>query len=616
MACHPGRIAIEMQAEDPATGPRHEAPAQPNVGARVRTTVLQAALAGLMVSGMRASLVVLRAMSGGAAISETRWRAAAQAWVDAALPAMGTALLLSLLARKHRALGILAFAATVALGYLLATYQLPAGESVYTPTRGSARGDQVHLAALVVAALAGVLVCLRPRSWLAAIGTIGVATLVLLGTWSTWSRPDPARWSDRPNLILISLDTVRADHLGCYGYPLDTSPHLDAFAADAMRFDRAYTSDIWTLTSHMSMLTGLPPNVHRVDKDRGLSYKAATLPLMLRGEGYSTYAVVDNCAWLHQDYGFNRGFDIYRPVEEPAPAKISQALQLMDEADGAPFFLFLHFYDAHSDWRALPYESEPEDQELLAGWYQGSWQGCDEERAECASTLLQSMNVRGEVLPDLEARFVASLYDAGIRTLDRDLQVLWDGLERRGLLENSVVVITADHGEEFFEYGKSLHTLHQQGTVQVPLIVRTPNTVGGQVTDALTSQLDIAPTLMGMLGKTMPDTQWGHDLAEVLDGSAGIDREWVASGKRGIVQSLRGPRWGIMRRDGEWWADGPDGLIPLAEAPPEAQDLVPLAKSVQESLRTAGDAYPAGPGVGLSDKQKADLAGFGYTGDD
>jgi arylsulfatase A-like enzyme len=399
----------------------------------------------------------------------------------------------------------------------------------------------------------------------------------------------PASWPERPNVILVSLDTLRADHLGCYGYERDTSPSLDAFAERALRFDNAFASSSWTLTSHMTLLTSLSPIVHAVDEDRALSTGVTTLATALLREGYFTAAVMDSGPWLGRDYGFDRGFLHVRRTLRGAPAKIARALDCLDGTDDRPFFLFLHLYDAHSDSTRLPYDAAAEDQELFRGDYAGDFTGCGSD-GTCASAWMRKLNRRGEVLDEEDRRYVEALYDAGIRTLDRELGRLFRELERRDLFDDSVVVVVADHGEEFQEHGKLLHSQLYRECLRVPLLVRAPETRGG-ATSQLTGLIDVMPTLLELCGAETRGLQ-GRSFARLLaDRDSPSPRDFLTAEVDGELRVLRTPEW-ILHRAGDAWR-----LFDARADPGEQRDLL-------------GDPAFAGRLMGL----RAQLDGYERTG--
>jgi len=442
------------------------------------------------------------------------------------------------------------------------------------------------------------------------VGAAGAGlTLVLL-------RPARAEWPTRPNLVLISIDTLRADRLGCYGYDLATSPNLDAFAERSMRFERAYTTDAWTLTAHASMLTGLGPLAHGVDREVALSTQVPTLAERLADAGYTTLGVVDSCVWLDQRYGLGRGFDAYRVVKGDARVKAREAQYLLDRAGDAPFFLFFHVYDVHSDWEHLPYEADPEDHAALAGWYEGEFQACDDE-GRCASEYLQALNSRGEVLEGADRRYLASLYDAGVRSLDRRLGELFAALEERGVFENSVVILTSDHGEEFFEHGKCLHSTHHEVCVRVPLLVRTPDTQG-EVSRSLSSSVDLAPTLLDYAGLALGEVQ-GRSLRPALSGDVEAEgHAYVSTARGGVVYSVRDHEWALVLDESGWVVVGPQGPMPLEQAPPEvgARLLAWVERERRLGLELAARFGGGDISAPLTESEQRSLRALGYGGGD
>jgi len=251
------------------------------------------------------------------------------------------------------------------------------------------------------------------------------------------------------NLILISIDTLRADHLGCYGYDRPTSPAIDAMAEAGVVFDDASATSPWTLPSHGSLLTGLYPRRHGAFlSDRALGDGVVHLAAWLKKHGFRTAGVV-NSLWLDK-HGLREGFDdfVYVPEEVSVrrPSRVIElALRHLRQFDReAPFFLFLHFYDVHSDYRSLR-----EYEEMFVGDYGGHADG---------STVQLLAFLRGEAeLGEDDIRHLRDLYDAGIRQLDGQLARLFRNVRSLGLLDETLIVITSDHGEEFLERGGVLH---------------------------------------------------------------------------------------------------------------------------------------------------------------
>ncbi len=236
---------------------------------------------------------------------------------------------------------------------------------------------------------------------------------------------------DRPayarNVLLVSLDTLRADRLGCYGYERDTTPHIDRWARDGLVVEDASSPASWTSPAHMSMLTGLYARSHGVDGfNKEVADGVVMLAELLKERGFATRAFVNTGVLLGR-IGFERGFDEYeilRPTVEPhgdAAELVDKATAWMSEPREAPFFLFLHVYDTHSDYVPLP-----EYEKLYATEYDGPVDGSTK----------QLKAYRNEKLPawgDDDARRLNALYDAEIRQLDETLARLFEFLEESGV---------------------------------------------------------------------------------------------------------------------------------------------------------------------------------------
>ena len=229
---------------------------------------------------------------------------------------------------------------------------------------------------------------------------------------------------DRPSgVILVSLDTLRADRLGCYGYERPTSPALDALAARGTLFERAVAQSPWTLPSHATLLTGRLPHRHGVvEHTRRLPAAVPTLATLLAERGYATAALV-NSKWINVEQGLLRGFAEHERFQEGGRnrgAEITRAaLEWLEREGGQPFFLFLHYYDVHS-----PYAPEPDTAALFTRPYEGPIDG----------TTAQLVEVRKGALtvgPD-DLQRLSDLYDAEVRQVDLELGRLQDGLRRLG----------------------------------------------------------------------------------------------------------------------------------------------------------------------------------------
>ncbi|NOT28916.1 MAG: sulfatase [Planctomycetes bacterium] len=317
-----------------------------------------------------------------------------------------------------------------------------------------------------------------------------------------------------PNVLLISIDTLRPDRLGCYGHERETSPTLDGLAKAGVLFTDVTAASPWTLPSHASILTGRYPSRHGVkDHVNHLRRGVPTLASVLRGKGYKTMAVV-NSHNLSERYGLNRGFLAFEYLEEQlADGSIpSRGPEILEKARGwleaertGPFFLFLHFYDVHSDF--TPGESY---REKFVRPYDGTKDGAIDGTTE---QLARIRNGVGEIDAD-GVRFLLDMYDAEIRELDDLLGEFLAWLAQQGLAENTLVAITSDHGEEFMEHGSLLHgRTYFQEVIRVPLLLCGPGVPADLRVATPAHQVDIAPTLLALAGADIPKGLDGLDLS-------------------------------------------------------------------------------------------------------
>ena len=328
-------------------------------------------------------------------------------------------------------------------------------------------------------------------------------TETLVPLWGNAVLSGAACCDEKPNVVLISIDCLRADHVGAYGYSRDTTPQIDAFAEDAVLFETAVSTAPMTPPSHMSMFTGLFPSLHDGSKFAKLAPSVPYLPEILSQAGYQTDGLVTG-AYLSQTYGFEKGFDLYRlDHRSPAAETVKQALELLRLGAGRSQFLFLHLIDAH--W---PYEPPEELMDRFA------------PRPSDLAGLLQRVldNQRPRTPEEIER--VVALYDSEIASADEAVGRLLGAMKDMGLYDRSLIIITADHGEAFYDHGHWQHstTLYEE-LVRIPLIVKWPGQspkgrVGFQV-----SQVDIFTTTLKVAGLPPPPSN-GIDLLEFVSGTA------------------------------------------------------------------------------------------------
>lgn len=414
------------------------------------------------------------------------------------------------------------------------------------------------------------------------------------------------------NAILISIDTLRADHLGCYGYALPTSPRIDVFAREGVVFEATQSTAPWTLPAHASLLTGLWPSRHgaRTVRD-GLAPGVATLATRLSVHGYDTAAFV-NSFFLGPGFGLERGFARFDQIEEDhsprgaAPGIVDTALAWLDQPRDRRFFLFLHFFDVHSDYR-----SEPAIEALFV-----------EQRGPEDGTTRQIRGLAALTSRPPEAvELLSRLYDAGIRQLDLELGRFLDALERSGRASDTLVVVTSDHGEEFGEHGSLLHgSTHYEEMLRVPLLLRGPGLPAGLRIDTPVSLVDVAPTLLDVLGVGPDGAPDGRSLRPLWEGR-GADGEDPRALIAEAAPALEGDRL-VAVRMGPYKlvvdeSDGSRALYDLTSDAGEREDvaadhayLVDHLSRVaeQRAVRRAG-----GPVLPLPAKRRAQLRALGYA---
>jgi arylsulfatase A-like enzyme len=299
----------------------------------------------------------------------------------------------------------------------------------------------------------------------------------------------------RSNVILVSVDTLRRDRLGCYGYTAPTSPAVDRFSGDAVLFDLAIAQAPSTLASHASLLTSLLPSHHGASwgASRPLPDEVTTLAEVLRAAGYRTAAFTGG-GQLDPVYGIGQGFDTYRLPEQADTLEnaVLAATDWMVEDRSQPFFLFLHTYEVHH-----PYTPDPDLLELFDSDYSGRLPN------QISSKLVQRINSGELELEPGDLAHIVACYDAEVRSADRGFSALLSLLRSEQLYDETILVFTSDHGEEFGEHGAvgwHSHTLYDE-LLRVPLIIKFADrwSAGHEVSTQV-RLIDVAPTILGALG--------------------------------------------------------------------------------------------------------------------
>lgn len=347
--------------------------------------------------------------------------------------------------------------------------------------------------------------------------------------------------SGQPNVLVVVMDTVRADHLSLYGYGRDTSPNLKKLAADSVVYTQAMAPSDMTLTSHASLFTGLYGSWHgaycqppEATHGRVLNQGATTLAETLSAKGYSTLGVAANL-YLRADFGLQRGFRTFQ-IPRPVPVlgadeswyllrigmrrlmsavvdtaqfdrlftrgdDVNQELYKVIEAQGrAPFFAFVNYMDAH-----FPYIPPAPYDRLFPGKDDKLFQGDLEEAEERV--------IRGQALRPSEHSHLLSQYDGGIAYTDAQIGKLIDWLKQRNLYENTLIAITSDHGEAFGEKGLVLHgNSVYQNLLHVALMIKYPKKAATGVVNDAVSLIDVAPTILTSIGVPIDAKMQGRNL--------------------------------------------------------------------------------------------------------
>lgn len=433
-----------------------------------------------------------------------------------------------------------------------------------------------------------------------------------------------------PNLVLVVVDSLRADHLTPYGYERETSPALELMASKGTLFERAYSAAPWTMPSVASILTGQHPSHHGVtNTDRVLPGELTTMAELLRQRGYTTAAVISHHL-IGKRFRFEQGFDEF--VEDDVGGakyistqgvtrKASDFLRSVSKgARREPFFLFVHYFDPHYDYR-------------------------DHEAIEWASPRAGRLNgsegigaLRG-MLDDMteeEIAFLVDRYDEEILFTDAGFGRLIKNLENLGFGDDTLVVFTADHGEEFLGRGWLGHmrTLYDE-LVRVPLLISGPGVPKNQRLKSPVSTVALLPTLLELMGlDANADLQLPESsFASIIHAGGALDDAYafcevdylgVEEGRPGLKtthkKAVVGPRYKFVRDD----RSGELELYDLLKDPGEQTDISEAEVSLAQELEARLDRHleAAKRNALVAEKRKINQAEFkdlqqlGYAGYD
>lgn len=414
----------------------------------------------------------------------------------------------------------------------------------------------------------------------------------------------------RPNVIVISIDALGAAHVGSYGNDRDATPFLDRLTSEGTRFSRAFVNTHGTTPSHTTMLSGTYQETHRVsfgtvtdaaeDHVIPIPDEIPYLPEVLAQSGYCTVGVTDG-GNLGAKFGFSRGFERFSDEGGGIAAVTGRMLQEIQRCDDdRPLFLFLHTYEVHS-----PYE--PPDEAVL------EISDRVPEVDSSSSRLLEFAHSSWK-LPPGELDSLGLLYDAGLRYVDDQLAKFFAGLERMGVLDDAIVMVTSDHGEELGEHGGLLHRdLLYEELVHIPWIARGRRIPSGVVRDQMVSLVDLAPTVLALVEVPVPDQMEGMPVLPVTP-----DRELVFAQYGQSRYMVRSGRWKLI----ESFSERKLELYDLESDPGETRNLAAerteivdryrreLRRWLQERTPVAGASEP----VQLDEEEVERLKALGYLG--
>ena len=456
-------------------------------------------------------------------------------------------------------------------------------------------------------------VCVSLRA--SALEPVGAEGGVLLSKPAIWSSApstepplasEPAPTPPRPNIIVYLVDTLRSDHLGCYGYPRPVSPRLDAFAETATLFENARAQSSWTLASVASIFTGLWPHAHGVTRNpHRLGNDALTLAEILQAAGYQTSGVVTN-GYVTEAFGLEQGFDELLLIHtESAQAVNREMVAWLERRDPSrPFFLYLHTLEPH-----IPYLPPDGFRERFAPDSDEVYDIIREFRRKTKWDATES--ILGQLF---------DLYDAEIAANDTAFGDALDHLAQAGLLDDSIVVFVSDHGEAFHEHGTWAHGSNLFAEVlNVPLVVKMPAQRAGRRVAEPVQHIDLLPTLLHYLELEGPVLQ-GRSLLPLLDGGGSAGRRALFSqtsrfspDTMSVIEGdwkyieRRDPKRGVSKFLYDWRRDPGELASRIAERP----ILAAVLRAAIEYKLAAGQIYETEESV-IDEELREGLRALGY----
>jgi len=397
------------------------------------------------------------------------------------------------------------------------------------------------------------------------------------------------------NILWMAIDTLRADHLGCYGYFRETSPTLDRLAQDGVLFRDFYASGVPTGPGFSSLISGRSVISHgfymtpwNIPNAPGFDDEVTTIPEVVQDNSELTTAAFDNLISFRSHLEqFPRGFEFYinvtrrsltmhhRVLAEEVNARL---LPWLRQHSGEPFFLFVHYWDPHR-----PY-NQPEPYRHCFRHAPGNWADLRVLRAPAGYDYVPGWGQVGQIWEGDEQGSI-DLYDGEIRYLDEQIAVVLETLRDLDLLQQTLVVVTSDHGENLGQHGFQGHgSLHEE-VVRVPLIMWRPGLLPqGKVVEGFAQHADLGPTLLRLLGINPEPGMDGTNMLPRIRGAAADPESIVIESLRG--RTLRRGPWQYLAR-----SDGPPELYHLQQDPMEVHNLVDQAPAQAQELQEELEAW-------------------------
>lgn len=326
------------------------------------------------------------------------------------------------------------------------------------------------------------------------------------------------RASYSPNVILISIDTLRQDHVGVYGYERKTTPVLDKVASEGVVFKNSYSTAPWTLPSHMSMFTGLPPSVHKVDTDnRILGDNIKLFTEVLSENGYRTGGFF-SALYLKPVYGFSRGFEEYSDqIKKHSDEITDKGITWIETNKDNKFFIFLHYFDVHWPYRPpVDIATKFGVDVLIKKWFKFG-----------KLSYLRNFSDPNIKMNKAVKKKIVNLYDGEIYRVDRSIGRFIEYLKKEGIYDKTIVIITSDHGEEFKEHDSfgHFHQLYSE-LINVPLIIRFPDKFPkNRYINSPVSSIDIASTILHSANVKVPPQfgKYGKNLFNLTENKINVN---------------------------------------------------------------------------------------------